>query len=52
MVPCTLGLANAVSRKCLSFGIHLVSEPTFTISLDHDRKRNSYIKDTSCPLLM
>lgn len=45
MVLCTLGVANSVTRKHHpSFGIiHLTSEPTFTISLDHDRKINSSI---------
>jgi len=39
---CTSGVANSATRKHHpSFGIiHLTSEPTFIISLDHDRKIN------------
>lgn len=51
LVPCTLGMANPVTRKFHpSFGIiHLKTEPTFTISLDN---KLSYVEFTDCCSLM
>lgn len=51
LAPCTLGMANPVTRKFHpSFGIiHLTIEPTFTISLDN---KLSYVEFTDCCSLM